>query len=112
MRTLAVATGWDRTTRCCKEGCTNPRGKTSAGLPSLSCQYHTDQWEARLRQVIADHGSTPPDAFRPSTRVQPVQFTPPTPPPSGPLDDAQLCSRCGMYPREFPDHLCEECRRG
>jgi hypothetical protein len=106
--TVAVSTGWDRTTQCCKAGCHNDRGRTSDGVESLSCQYHTDLWEARLRRLENDHST----GYRSSTRVQPVEFVTPTPPPVAPLDDAQLCSRCHQQVREWPDHLCEECRRG
>lgn len=106
-----LETRWDdKVDECCMPGCTNKRGVTSDGIASLQCQWHVDTWELRLSRLAHDHRNDK-RRMRPRPTVQPV-FGHRVPLPVGPLTDEQRCSRCGQAPREFPDHLCEECRRG
>lgn len=105
---MAVKRGWDRpgTTVCCKAGCSNDRGRTKDGVASVMCDFHTKAWELRLSRLEERYpGQVAPD--KPVYRTTPV-FTPP----SGPMTDGQLCARCHLQTRDFPDNLCEDCRRG
>jgi hypothetical protein len=110
---VAVKQGWDRPDRaseCCKAGCHNFRGTTRDGIASVHCQWHTDEWQMRLDAITQAHP------------VPEAVFAPPPPPvrqtaaavaiPAGPLTDAQACTRCHQAPRDWPDSLCEDCRRG
>jgi hypothetical protein len=107
---------WDRNGECCKPECSNLRG-TFNGVPDTMCDYHRGLFQARIERLLHDHPAVEPEAvavagaFRPSSYVQApaVVFTPP---PVAVLADEERCARCGENRREFPDTLCEECRRG
>lgn len=99
---------WDeRTTVCVKEGCDNPRGTTSEGVTSLSCQPHTDEWEQRMANLAAGLRMDGQPRKRPRY-TSPI--TPPFTPPRPVLSDEEMCVRCHQAVRNFPDRLCEECR--
>lgn len=101
-----VKRNWDRTNQCCRADCVNPRGSTRDGVASMHCQMHTDEWQIRLDALAAKHPASWDDVDE-RPRHAPV-FTPPPPL----LADVGVCAHCGSAPRDFPDNLCEECRRG
>lgn len=110
---MAVKRNWDRPDRvseCCKEGCHNERGTTKQGIISVHCQWHTDEWQMRLDRIEQAHPV--PEAVFTTPDPAPVrtQVTVTNAPP--PLYDVGPCSRCHQAARAWPDHLCEDCRRG
>lgn len=101
-----IKRNWDRPDlagTCVKGECRNERGRTQDGVPSVHCDYHTQEWELRLATLAERHKRT---------RPTPVAFKPPPPPPMPVLSDAEACFQCHQAPRDWPDRLCEDCRRG
>jgi hypothetical protein len=95
-------------TVCREHGCGRPRGTTASGLESLFCDHHIDLKAARLAQFVADHPTSVDGAYRETVRALPPRapvFLPPTP-------EEGLCARCGEYPPQAGDRLCEDCRGG
>ncbi len=95
-------------TSCAKPSCGNDRGRTRDGVTSVFCQYHTDAWQLRLDSLQAAHPLTPRVAAELERDSRRPLFRPPPPV----LSDAAPCTRCHQAERAWPDHLCEECRRG
>lgn len=80
---MAVKAQWDRdTTHCCKQGCSRHRAKAKPGEPvPVMCQYHLDQFIARVEAIA--------NAHEPPVPVATVGYR-------TPADDTDDCPRCGQ----------------